>query len=96
MTKTNLCFSEVVDVVLCYRLELGQALNNLNTSYNKLFEKMLEQCFRHDQEKEKEFDDRMHTTNEALAIALEKQPEFEKRIAHLENIVLAKDGELRT
>ena len=48
VTKTNLCFSEVVEVVLCYRLELGQALNNLNTSYNKLFEKMLEQCFRHD------------------------------------------------
>ena len=37
----------------------------------------------------------MHATNEALAIALERQPEFEKRIAHLENIVLAKDGELR-
>ena len=68
INKTNLCFSEVIEVVMCYRLELGQALNNLNTSYNKLYEKLLEQCYKNDMDKEKELDERMHSTKETLAI----------------------------
>lgn len=33
---------EVIETVICYRPELAQMLTNLNMSYNKLYEKLLE------------------------------------------------------
>lgn len=54
VTKINLIFSEIIETVLCYRPKLAQTLSNLNLSYNKLYERLLEQNHKSEMDKEKE------------------------------------------
>lgn len=59
VTKINLVFSEIIETVLCYRPKLAQTLSNLNLSYNKLYERLLDQNHKAEMEKEKELKTRL-------------------------------------
>jgi hypothetical protein len=66
VTKINLVFSEVIETVLCYRPKLAQTLSNLNLSYNKLYERLLEQNHMSEMDKEKSIKVRITDCEEEL------------------------------
>ena len=66
ITKINLVFSEIIETVLWYRPKLAQTLSNLNLSYNKLYEKLLDQYHKSEIEKDKDLQIKMQTTMDNL------------------------------
>ena len=93
ITKINLVFGEVIETVLCYRPKLAQTLSNLNLSYNKLYERLLDQNHKSEIEKDKEL--KLKLDSQATKqIELEKA-ELNKKLQAYEQTILAKKSEIK-
>ena len=59
-------FNEIIETVLWYRPKLAHTLTNLNLSYNKIYEKLLDQYYKWEIEKDLEVQFKMKTAFEDL------------------------------
>ncbi|CAI2376513.1 unnamed protein product [Moneuplotes crassus] len=66
VTKINLVFNEIISTVLCFRPKLAQTLSNLNLSYNKLYERLLDQNHKSELEKDKEVRNRLEVSEQEV------------------------------
>ena len=95
VTKINLVFSEIISTVLCYRPKLAQTLSNLNLSYNKLYERLLDQNHKAELDKEKEVKERIDEIVNELQKSEFQKAELTKKIQYYENVKMAKESELK-
>lgn len=93
ITKINLVFGEVIETVLWYRPKLAQTLSNLNLSYNKLYERLLDQNHKSEIEKDKEL--KIKLDSQATELIEFEKAELNKKLQAYEQTILAKKSEIK-
>lgn len=90
------CFhNELVQMVSCYKYELGQVLVDIGTTFNALFENLLELCYVNDKDTQTQVEKKIKQ-NAINEQEIEKfKLQYEERIFHLKLKLKAKDLDLK-
>lgn len=70
-------------------------MSNLNLSYNKLFERLLDQNHKSELEKDKELKDKLQNNLESLEKAEYDKVELEKKIQYMEMTIQVKNAMIK-